>query len=405
MGNAWLFLVVALAATSVLLRSVALLLVAALVVVLMGVTRLWARYCLERVEYKHHLSSYRAFTGDKLVLTTELSNGKFLPLPWVQVKDEMSRYAAPLQGRVVAAPEHERVILTGFISMSWYHRITRRYTLVCQRRGHYFLGPAQIRSGDVFGMFSNELRMERDLLLAVYPRVLPLVLLRLPAQEPYGSVRLHKSLLEDVTRPVGSREYVVGDSLRHIHWKTTARTGQLQTRVYDASTAPNFVVFYGVRTVEPPLQGSRPHLLELGVLTATALVNYALENGYPVGLYVNQTSRLTSHLLQVPPSSNPDQLTRVLEVMAQVHPEESRSLAAMVSERSRSLPWGTTIVVVAAVIDEATYTTLLRLRRAGRAVALVKVGSGGGAPAVAGIPVFTVSDAVDWQKLEVVELR
>ena len=60
MGNAWLFLTVVLALVSVLLHSVALLLVAALVVVLMGVTRLWARYCLARVEYRHSLSAYRS---------------------------------------------------------------------------------------------------------------------------------------------------------------------------------------------------------------------------------------------------------------------------------------------------------------------------------------------------------
>ncbi|MBI4198510.1 MAG: DUF58 domain-containing protein [Chloroflexi bacterium] len=404
MGTPWVYLAILLALVSAALSSVALLLVAALILVLAAVIRLWVKYCLTRVEYHHSLSSYRAFTGEEVVLTTELSNGKFLPMPWVQVKDEMPQYAAPLQGRIVPSPEQGRVILATLLSMSWYYKITRRYSVVCQRRGHYYLGPTEVRSGDLFGMFSREMRQGRDHLLLVYPRVLPLVLARFASRDPYGSVRLRNSLIDDLSRPMGSREYVVGDSLRHIHWKAFARTGQLQTRVFDASTTPNFVMFYGVRTVEQPLQGSRPHLLELGILTVTALANYALERGLSVGTYVNQTSRLTSKLLQSPPAASPEQLTHILELMAQVHPEESESLAHMLSDRSRTLPWGATILVVTAVVDEATYATMTHLRRAGRAVALVKIGDEGEPLAGLGIPTYVVSGALDWQKMEQVVL-
>ncbi len=404
MGNTWVFVAVVLALVSVPLASVALLLVAALLLVLTLVTRLWARYCLARVQYAHSLSAYRAFTGEEVTLTTELTNGKFLPMPWVQVRDELPRAASPLQGRLYPAPEQERVILVSLISLSWYHKVTRRYSLLCQRRGHYYLGPAVVRSGDLFGMFSRDLRLDRDHILSVYPRVLPLDLARMPSREPYGSVRLRRSLLDDLTRPMGSREYAPGDSLRHIHWKSTARTGHLQTRVFDASTAPNFVVFFGVRTIEPPLQGSRPHLLELGVLAATALVNYALENGHQVGLYVNQTSRLTSKLLQSPPASDTDQLVRVLEIMAQIHSEETIPLGTLLAERSRSLPWGATILVVTAVVDEATSATLAHLRRAGRSVALVHIGGDAQAARVGGVPTYVVSDANDWQRMEAVVL-
>lgn len=404
MSNAWLALATLLALVSVPMGSVALLLVAALIVLLVAVTRWWARYCLARVSYHHELSAYRAFIGDELVLTTELSNAKLLPMPWVQVDDEMPRYAAPQQGRITSAPEPDRVMLTSLLSLGWYHRIVRRYSVECQRRGHFYLGPTRLRSGDLFGMFNRAVRYDRDHLLAVYPRVLPLAFARLPTQEPYGSVRQRRSLFDDVTRPMGSREYVVGDSLKHIHWKATARAGNLRTRVFDASTTPDFVLFYGVRTVEPPLQGSLPHLLELGVLAVTALANYALERGHPVGVYINQTSRLTSRLLQVPPSSAADQLTSILEVMAQVHPDASVSLPQMISERSRTLPWSTTIVVVASVVDAAAYTLLARMRRAGRSLALVKVGGSPRTPSP-GVPTYAVPETLEWERLTEVVLR
>ena len=405
MGNFWVFIAVVLVVLSAPLNSVALMMVGALILVLALVSKQWARYSLARVEYQHWLSSYRVFIGEEIQLVSQLTNQKLLPMPWVQVNDELPREVTPLQGHTVTSPDLARISLTSLLSLGWYHRVTRKYTLRCEHRGHFFLGPVRVRSGDLFGMFTREMHIERDHFLTVYPRILPLVASRLPSREPYGNIRIRRTLIDDVTRPVGSREYVVGDSLRHIDWKSTARTGSLQTRVFDASTTPNLVLFFGVRTVEPPLQGSRPQLLELGVLTTTALANYALEQGQPVGVYVNQTSQLTSHLMQVHPARHPEQLAQVLEVMAQVHPEESISLAGLVLEQSRSLPWGTTIVVVTAVPDEATLTTLARLRRSGWGVSLVHVGGSSTGSVAAGISRYTVSDAIDWRELQEVVLQ
>ena len=405
MGNFWVFVAVLLVLLGFPLGSVAMLLAGALVLVLAVVSKSWARYSLSRVEYSHSLSSHRAFAGEEVQLVTQLTNRKFLPMPWVQVNDELPREVTPLQGRTITAPDMVRITLTNLLSMGWYHRITRKYTLRCEHRGHFYIGPTRIRSGDLFGMFTREMHIERDQTLTVYPKVLPLVSSRLPSHEPYGDIRIRRSLIHDPTRPVGSREYVVGDSLRHIHWKSTARTGILQTRVFDASTTSNFVLFFGVRTVEHPLQGSRPQLLELGVLTTTALANYALERGHPVGVYVNQNVPFTSHLMQAHPASHPEQLTRILEVMAKVHPEESIPLSGLVPERTRNLPWGTTIVVVTAVADDATLTALTRLRRSGWGVSLVQIGGGRTGSELSRIPTYGVSAAVDWRELQDIALQ
>ncbi|MEK7777789.1 MAG: DUF58 domain-containing protein, partial [Chloroflexota bacterium] len=387
MGKFWLFVAVVMVLAGAPLGSAPLLMAGSLILVLAAVSNLWANYSLARVEYHHSLSSYHAFTGEELLFSTRLTNRKFLPLPWVQVTDEIPKEVRPVQGRTIPAPYHGRVAITSLLSMGWYHQVTRTYTLRCEHRGIFYLGPVRIRSGDLFGMSSTEMRMERDILLTVYPRVLPLVDSRLPFWEPYGNVRVRRTLIDDVTRPVGSRDYVVGDSLRYVHWKSTARLGRLQTRLFDASTTANYVLFFGVRTMEHPLQGTIPQLLEMGVLTTAALANYALEKGYPVGVYVNQTSRLTSHFLEVQPARHSEQLTRILEVMAQVHPEDSIPLASLILEQSRNLPWGTTIMVVTAIPDAATLNVLGRLRRAGWGVSLVHIGGPAGNVA-GGIPTY-----------------
>ena len=400
MGGFWIFAALALVVLSAPLNSPPLLLTGTVILLLALISRWWARYSLVKVEYRHWLSSYRIFVGEDVEFTVQITNQKFLPLPWVHVTDELPRDVAPIHGRLSPAPDQSRGILSSLLSMSWYHRTSRHYTLRARHRGHYFIGPVRIRSGDLFGMFTSEINIERDQYISVYPPVLPLASTQLPTGEPYGSIRARKTLVDDITRPMGSREYAAGDSLRYIHWNATAHTGKLQTKVFDASTTANFVLMMGVRTVEPPLQGTVPHLLELGVLTTTALTNYALEQGYNVGVYVNQTGRLTSQLMKVPPARDDQQLMRVLEVMAQVHSGESIPLADLILEESRRLPRGTTLAVVTALPDEDTISTLIRLRRSGWSVALVHLGGTPSYSANSPIPTYTVPENFEWQNLE-----
>ena len=405
MGGFWVFSAVVIVILSILINSLSLLLVGTLLLLFVLVSKWWADYSLQRVVYKHQLNANRVFSGEEVQLTTQTTNNKFLPLPWIQINDELPKEVSARQGRVVASTDPTRMALTSVLSMSWYHRTTRTYDIRCPNRGHFFIGPTRIRSGDLFGMHTREMRVEKDQTLTVYPRILPLRVSSLPSLEPYGDVRVKRRFLDDVTRPMGSRRYLSGDALRHIHWKATAHTGMLQTRIFEASTTPNFAVFFGTRTIEPPLQGSRPHLLELGVLTVTALVNHALSRRIPAGVYVNQTSRDSRQNMEVPPARHPDQLVKVLEVMAHVHPEESTPLANLIEEKSRSLPWSTTILVATAIPDQATINTLMRMRKAGWTTALIHVGGEAVEYAREGIARYTVANTTAWQSLEEIVIQ
>ena len=400
MGGFWVFSAIVIVILSILISSLSLLLVGTLLLLFVLISKWWADYSLQGVEYKHQLNANRVFAGEDVQLTTQTTNNKFLPLPWIQINDELPKEVSARQGRVIASTDPTRSALTSVLSMSWYHRTTRTYDIRCPNRGHFFIGPTRIRSGDLFGMHTREMRVERDQTLTVYPRILPLRVSSLPSLEPYGDVRVKRRFLDDVTRPMGSRQYLSGDALRHIHWKATAHTGMLQTRIFEASTTPNFAVFFGTRTIEPPLQGSRPHLLELGVLTVTALINHALSRRIPVGVYVNQTSRDSRQTMEVPPARHPDQLAQVLEVMAHVHSEESTPLANLIEQKSRGLPWSTTILVATAVPDQATVNTLMRMRKAGWTTALIHVGGEAVDYTREGIARYTVANTTEWQSLE-----
>jgi uncharacterized protein (DUF58 family) len=388
----------------VILGQIPLLLIAFLLLLVWGTTRLWERYALTRIEYHRRLSSKRAFFGEELLLELEVANRKPLPLPWVEIDDEIPEEITFLKGKTTQSHKTARVHLTSLLSLGWYHRVKRLYPIRCDQRGYFTFGPTRICSGDLFGFSRQEIEFSDIDRLIVYPRIVPLEQPGIPSKQPLGDIRTKRHIFQDPVLTMGVRDYHFGDSLKRIHWKTTARIGKLQTKVFEPTTSVDMGIFLDVRTVQPPGWGLVAQSLELGVMAAASIANHAMSAGYRVGLYANQRRQPIGELVRIPPSQHADQMVYILEALAQIHSSESMPIARFVSLESRNLPWGSTLVLITAVPTETLLATLLRMKRAGRRVALVIVG-GSEMPNLGGLPVYRISDDVPWREVETLSLQ
>ncbi len=406
MNRYWFLVPLVIFITSLLMHQVPLLLVSLLLFLAGLLAQLWGRYCLSRVEYKRRLSSDHAFWGEEVEFDIEIINRKILPLFWLQVDDEIPTEVTFLKGNISASGNINRSILNNLLPLSWYHKVTRRYPIRCLHRGVFTFGPVKIASGDLFG-FSKKFEQidDRDSLI-VYPRVVPLEKLGIPARQPFGDIRIEKHLFQDPVLTSGVRDYTPGDSLKQIHWKSTARRGRLQTKVFEPTTTVDMGVFLDVRTVKPPFWGSIPHLLELVIVTAASVSSYALGNGYRLGLYINQnrwTGRETT--IKLTPSQHPEQKLRIMETLAKVHETETMPLAKLVLMEARNLPWGSTIVAITATVTDNLLSALLQIKKAGRRVALIVIGGSETRISRNGLTVYRVSDDVLWSDMETLDIN
>jgi uncharacterized protein (DUF58 family) len=239
----------------------------------------------------------------------------------------------------------------------------------------------------------------------VYPRLVPLEKLGIPSQQFFGDIRLKRHLFQDPVLTAGVRDYHSGDSLKRIHWKSTARLGKLQTKVYEPTTTVDISIFLDVRTLRAPLQGSIQQLQELGIITAASISQHALNGGFRVGLYVNQITRFSRGMVRVPHSQHPDQMVRILEALAQLHQVETIPMTRFIRQEAGGLPWGSTLLVISAQPVDELLAALLDLKRVGRSVALVKVG--GQAPEMGGgnLPVYHIKDDVAWDLIKEIGLE
>lgn len=373
-SEAWIALAMMLTLVGLAFRQKGLMLVAVLLLTIVPIAWLWNKYALRGLHYERLFSERRAFPDETLELTVRVSNLKLLPVGWLHVVDRFPLDVPLLDEELIVSQSSNVGQLVTAFSLRWYQRVSRRYRLHCPRRGYYRFGPAHLKSGDLFGLFSQEGWQKKDDWLIVYPKVVPITELGLLSKEPFGETKARQRMFEDPMRTIGVREHQPGDSFKHIHWKATARQQRLQTRVYEPTTSFNLVVFLNVATFPKHWQGIDPALLERAISVAASIASYGAEQRYIVGVIANGSVPHSDQPIKVLPSRDPKQLVRILEALAAVTGFATSSIEKLLLAESPKLPWGSTLVVVTAIVSEELVATLLRLRDVGRRLVLVSLG-------------------------------
>jgi uncharacterized protein (DUF58 family) len=398
----WWFVAAILALFGALQQNHPLLVLSLLLALVGAASHLWTRYCLSAVRYQRRVVPSRVFFGEEADLFLETVNAKPLPLAWLRAVDEFPADVQLLTGGLNRTLNPRRRLLINSLSVRWYEKVVRRYRVRAVRRGAWEFGPASLVSGDIFGLSLKREKLAETDLLIVYPKIVPITALGLPALHPFGDFRTVRRTMDDPLRVLGAREYVPGDSLRRIHWKTTAHRRSLQTKVFEPSAARPLVVFLNIRTSE--VLGVNRDVLELGIIAAASIAHWAWDAGHPVGLYVNSIVQPSRQQIRIPPATHPDRLMWILDALARVDILGPWSIATVIQRESASLRYGSTIVVISPVINDRLKRTLMDVRRREHSVTLVTLGEAGVVDPLPGIRSYYIGEGREWRDLEALQL-
>jgi uncharacterized protein (DUF58 family) len=392
------WLTVILFVASLVLRNPLLFLLGVLLALVAGVTALWDHYALAGVTYTRRLGATRIFVGEETDLWIEIVNAKPLPLAWLGIEDEIPDGIKIAKGHVYRSYKWTRFILTNLISLRFYERVRKRYRLRALQRGALDFGPAELRSGDIFG-FKKQKKVVPDVdWLIVYPKVVPVTALNLPAAHPFGDARTARKISEDPLRIIGTRAYAPGDSPRLIHWKATARRQELQTKVFEPGATRASAVFLNVRTVaERP--GYIPEYLELAITAAASVARFLLDAREAVGLYANTSRRGEAALVRLPPSRRPDRWFEILDTLAWINYLATASFERCLQAEATSLPFGAAVIAISAITTENLIAALLDLKRSGHPVTWLSIGKSMPDYVPDELQVYWIGDRTTYQQL------
>jgi len=361
-------------------------------------SELWARHSLSNVTYRRYLGSRHISFGEETTLTLEFTNAKPLPLAWLLVRDRYPKDVDMLTEAIQTGVTGQNEYLLTMVALRWYERLRRTHRIAGNKRGVFDFGPAQLSSGDVFG-FRRQYRddLSRDT-LTVYPKVVPVAELGLPAGRPMGEWTARRKIIEDPLRFSTVREYMPGDNPRFIHWKASARTGQLQTKVFEPSDTLALTLAVDVRTRGRAYEYV-PEYLEFVITAAASLAVHALGERYMVGLCANGLGEKGQTWVHIRPGRHPQQVIQLLSTLAALQPFRGLPFEEMLYNVQPSLAFGSTVVAITSVPSESLYEALLGFEEAGYRTMLLTVGDD--EPAVPElITSFHLGGCDAWERLE-----
>jgi uncharacterized repeat protein (TIGR01451 family) len=363
----------------------------AVMIVSRFLTRNWA----ESLEATRETSGLAAEIGDNVAVVVTLKNTGRWPVAWVLLEDLLPRDA------LVFNPP--RLQVSGKrMQLSMLRPAARKtmlYQLTPTRRGYYQLGPLVLETGDLFGLHRRYRVLTEPQFLLVLPKVLPLAGYEVASKRPIGEVRMSYRLYEDPTRIAGVRSYERGDPLNRVHWRATARTGQLHSKVYEPSTVAGATLLMEFHTAAHDRR-NEPHRSDLAITAAASIANAVYLLGQQIGLVTNgrdaadrirtegwahdyrsrsaalasasrreKSERLAPVI--VPTRRGPEQLTRILETLARLELTDGLPLPALIEEAAPRLPRDATVIAILPPGSTDSAIALGNLRRRGFAVTAI----------------------------------
>ncbi|HLO34674.1 MAG TPA: DUF58 domain-containing protein, partial [Candidatus Deferrimicrobium sp.] len=315
-----------------------------LAILVIGGSYILTRLGLADLEAGYAVNQLTAHVGDRLQITYTLRNTSRLPKPWLEVHNPTT-LPGGLPGRAIS--------LGSRAERSWLVRAP------LTRRGHFRVEPLQIRTGDPFGFFEASASVGQGVAVVVYPRIERLPLWKLPAASIEGSHAAPERTLQTSPLATAVRPYAPGDAFNRIHWKSTARHGEIQVKEFELEQTADAWIFLDL---ERAVQGGRgdESTVEVAVRAAASIAAKALLENRAVGLTVNGHRQAI-----VPVDRGSRQHLKIMQLLAAVDGDGTTPLVESLVSGAGRLRRGMTAIVITPSTDPAWVRPIAALRSRG----------------------------------------
>jgi uncharacterized protein (DUF58 family) len=234
-------------------------------------------------------------------------------------------------------------------------------------RGRHRFEPVRLAISDPFGLAEAGMALETQEALVVYPRLVELE--RLFVDGGAGPEHGRQLLLR---RPVGFdlhsvRDHQQGESLRRVHWPSTARRGSLMVKELEDSPRDEVAVLLDG---DPAAVAGTPpdSSFDAAVRVAGSILLAQVRRGRRCALILNTAGRDTQSV-----SSDGPEWHRALELLAAAEPDARDPVAMLLRSADGPASRSLELVVVTSRVERALVDRLLERALTRRPVALVHV--------------------------------
>lgn len=334
------------------------------------ISYLWSWFSVRWISITRKTRARRAQVGRTFEETFIVKNRSIIPKLWVEVEDQSD------------LPDHRASRVVPSLGISGQHDWSLQTR--CIARGEFRLGPMVLMSGDPFGLFTARRFINATSRVVIYPTMVKLSHVDLPMGMLSGGEAQRQRSHYVTTNAAGVRDYVMGDSINRVHWRTTARRDQLTVKEFEIDPLVDiwmFADFARTSVIESPelkrsesgyiipTHGGIPASTEEYVAVVTAsLARYFIDLERVLG-FIAYTPQRTLHQ----PERGRRQLTHILETLAVAKSTNTYTLAQTLVLEAQSFSRGTTLIIVTSSADNTWITEAMLLSKRGIKVLCVLI--------------------------------
>lgn len=364
-------------------------------------SRYLAKAWITHIEGTREVEEGQRQIGDSTDVVIKLKNTGTIPIGWLLFEDMLPGYV--FKQRPPRLGIKGRRISVLYIPAGGTRTV--KYKITFNARGYYQIGPAFAETGDVFGLHRRHRALTEPAFVLVLPKIVPLAQYQFASERPIGEVRLANRLFEDPTRTAGVRPYQIGDPLQRVHWRATARTGQLHCRVFEPTSLAGASILIDFHEAGYD-KNREPYRSDLAVTTACSLAYAVSLLNQQVGIASNgrdaaerirqeaserqpdeeyatrsdarerfeeldQSNRLRP--VAVDTRRGFDQFQQIRETLARLELTDGMTFDRLVIEVAPRLPKDATVIAVLPKVSVETAVALGQLRKQGFAISAVLI--------------------------------
>lgn len=333
--------------------------------------------------------------GDTLPIEINVTNTSKVPVFWLLVEDLVPRWAT-IHTPPTLDVRGDRVQ----VMLMWPGQ-TRvlNYSIQCNRRGYFQIGPTVMETGDLMGLYRRYRVGTNPQYVTVLPKTVPLDDYEIASRRPMGEIRMRDNVMEDPTRLRGIRRWEPGDPMRRVHWSATARTGILHSKVYEPTSIAGATLVLDMHIDTNPTQ-HEPVRTDLAITAAFSVASSLHDQSQPFGLVTNgrdaadrvrtdgwigdhrvrdqakqsatmldTNDRLRPVILDA--GRGPVHLQQLRTTLARLERSDGMKLAELLAETESRISNETTLIAIVQKASPDALSMLIGFARRGRAVAVI----------------------------------
>lgn len=296
------------------------------------------------IHIRRHMHSQRMMSGEEARVLVELEFDSPIPLLWIVLCES------------TPAGVHRKCFFP------WTRRqFTYQYQLSGLRRGVYEWGKGRLYWGDIFGWNTRSVETVGDTPLIVIPALTGYGENDSAIFGATGEGVLSEQRSVHGKRSPEFREYQHGDPIARIHWKSTAKTGKLQTFLPEMTESPSLgvLVYEGQSGYEQPWNGSSDHpAFERAISVAARWIRRAELDDIPYHLWMGSRDvRFGEKKQTFSCMIHSDDRNMSMDQLAQAQIDPASPDISSLTERTKleQMPTGSHIIVLSGRMDAALH--------------------------------------------------